>query len=297
MSYYVCIDIGGTAIKYGLADEQGTFLDKGSVATEVLAKGAGHIVQTAENIVKQYSKRYSLSGIAVSTAGMVNPDTGEIIYAAAHFPGYTGTRLKEQLEEKCQLPCTVENDVNAAGLGEYWRGAGQGSNSLFCLTVGTGIGGCSILGGQVITGSSFSAGEIGYLRIGEAAGTLEELASVTALIKEVASAKNIPIVDMDGKRVFSMAKAGDTIAIAAIGRMLGRLAQGIANICYVLNPELVIVGGGIMAQTDFIRPRLMENLQQMVLPVVWKNTRLEFARLGNDAGMVGALYNFLQRNK
>ena len=139
---YVCIDIGGTAVKYGLADEQGAFIAKGQTATEVQTKGALQIIRKVADIVSGYRKYHDIGGVAVSTAGIVHPKTGEILYAPDHFPGYTGIKLRDMVTEACHLPCTVENDVNAAGMGEYWLGDGRGASSLFCLTVGTGIGGC-----------------------------------------------------------------------------------------------------------------------------------------------------------
>jgi predicted NBD/HSP70 family sugar kinase len=294
--YYVCIDIGGTSIKYGVADETGNFQDTGVIATEVLEKGIQQMLQKVIQIIDHYKSTYALRGAAISTAGIVEPDTGEILYAADHFPDYTGTKLKELIEEACGLPCSVENDVNAAGLGEYWQGAGQKAASLFCLTVGTGVGGCVIIDGKLLHGASNSAGEVGYLKIGGSA-TLEESASVSALVRTVAAAKHIPVQQLDGRKIFRMAKSGDAIAVTAIDRMVDHLAAGIANVCYVLNPQVVIIGGGIMSQKRYLKPRIIAALQKKVLAPVFSRTRLSFARLQNEAGMTGALYHFLQQEE
>ncbi len=295
MSRYVCIDIGGTAIKYGLADELGKLLDKGSMETRA-QDGVSAILHRIKEQVAAYQLQQSLDGIAVSTAGMVDPATGSILFAGNNLPGYTGTEVKAILERECGIPCEVENDVNCAGLGELWLGAGQGSKSLVCITVGTGIGGCVILDGHLVHGAGCCAGEIGYMEIGEA-GTLEQTAAVPQLLHEVAAARKLPPETVDGAMVFRLARTGDADAVNALEHMMLRLAKGIANICYVLNPERVILGGGIMAQREYLGPRMAFILKQRMVPAVWDSTRLEFAALGNDAGMLGALYNFLQKHR
>jgi predicted NBD/HSP70 family sugar kinase len=315
MANYIGIDIGGTAIKYGLITGGGEFLHRGSVPTEVVTKGVPQFLEKLVAIVKGYQQgrdkaveelRTSpanpevlawaepLKGVGIATAGVVDPETGKILFASASFPGYEGTNLKKIIEQRCLFPCTVENDVNAAALGEFWQGAGRGARSLFCITVGTGIGGALILDGKLVRGATYSAGEIGYTKIGEP-GTLESLAATSALIREVAAAKNLDPQELDGQKIFAWAQDGDEVATAALDKMIARLAAGIANDCYIVNPELIILGGGIMAQTKYIGPRLDAELKKVLLPLIYKGTQGVFAKLGNDAGMAGAVYNFLQR--
>jgi predicted NBD/HSP70 family sugar kinase len=293
MPYYVCIDIGGTTIKYGLADKEGTFYDTALVPTEIGTKGVGHVIDTVTDIVKTYQTDTAITGVAISTAGIVDMHTGIIRYAAPHFPGYIGTDWPHIIHKECSLPCAVENDVNAAGLGEYWQGAGQGMDPLFCLTVGTGIGGCIMLDGKVVHGVSGSAGEIGYLPLASGK-SLEELASVTALIQAVRAAKP-HAVNVTGKDILAWAEQGDAAMQAALDDMIGHLAAGIAAVCYVIDPAMVIVGGGMMSREDYFRPRLTAALQQKLIPAMWNHTQLAFAQLGNHAGMAGALYHLLHR--
>ena len=296
MQYYVCIDIGGTAIKYGLADANGQFLQKDIMDTRAREDGAAGVQTKVLSIVDGYSGTYELAGVAISTAGIVDPEQGRILYAgAASFPGYTGTRLQELVEKSCGLPCTVENDVNCAGLGELWLGAGQQAKSMFCMTVGTGIGGCVILEGKVWHGAGYSAGEIGYMKVG-GAGSLEDLASTRHMLLEAAKSHHMSGQALDGKQVFAWARAGDADAVNAIGHMVSTLAKGIANVCYVFNPELVVLGGGIMAQETYLKPRLLVELQELMPASILEHTTLAFAKLQNDAGMLGALYNFRQRH-
>ena len=293
---YLCLDIGGTSVKYGVADEKGCLLLKGETPNVIMQKCVKSFVESLASLADLYRQEYDLQGIAVSTAGVVDPEQGMILYAPKYFPGYPGTNLQELLEEQTGLPCTVENDVNAAALGEYWLGAGRGAKSLFCITVGTGIGGCAILDGKVIHGASCSAGEAGLQHI-RPEGTWEEIASTSALIRNVAEAKQVPEAELDGRIIFAMAQQGDADAAVAIAKQMDDIAVGIANICYILNPERIIVGGGIAAQEKYLYPILDGALRKNLLPLVYDHLTLRFALLKNDAGMIGALCNFLMRNK
>ena len=294
MKHYMCLDIGGTAVKFGVAGESGALLHKGEIPNVITQKGVDGLVESLASVTEQYQQEYSLYGIAVSTAGVVDPEKGLILYAPKYFPGYPGTALRERLEKSCNLPCTVENDVNAAALGEYWLGAGQGAKSLFCITVGTGIGGCALLDGRVIHGAACFGGEAGLQHI-TPDSTWEEMASTRALIRNVAAAKGISETALDGRKIFALAQGGDEEAAAAIARQMDDLATGIANICYILNPERIIVGGGIAAQEAYLYPLLDTALRDKLFPLVYEKLTLRFAALQNDAGMLGALYNFLMR--
>ena len=143
MRAYAVIDIGGTAIKYGCATEEGQFLEKASRPTRA---GAVSIPDVVLAIVKDMAARHELAGIAIDTAGIVRPgEDGEIVFAGeTTFPGYSGTKLGRIVRETMQLPVLVENDVNAAALGEVWRGAARGASSAFMITVGTNLGGCFV---------------------------------------------------------------------------------------------------------------------------------------------------------
>ena len=288
--HYLCVDIGGTSIKYGVAEKNGTLLLRGRMPNEIRKKGVKYLIDIMTSITKAYRQGYNLKGIAVSTGGIVDPVSGIVCYST-FFPPRTA--LRELLEEGCGLPCTVENDANAAALGEYWLGAGRGAESLYCITVGTGVGGGAIINGQLIHGAAFCAGEVNQLHVG-LRRTLVEIAPTSKLIYKVAKAKGLPKTILDGKMIFAMAQAGDADAKAAIANQRDALAEGIANICYVLDPERVIIGGGISAQADYLYPILDAALKKRMIPLVYGHLTLRFATLKNDAGMIGALYNFLE---
>ena len=245
MNPYVVIDIGGTSIKYGLADAKGQLLETHEMPTEA-QKGGPHILKTTKEIVARYLKKHALAGVAISSAGMVDPDKGEIFYAGPQIPNYAGTQFKKEIEEAFQLPCEIENDVNCAGLAEVTTGHAKGSNNAVCLTIGTGIGGCLLLDGQVFHGFSNSACEVGYLHLPD--GAFQDLASTTALVEYVAACHGDPSDQWNGRRIFKQATEGDKICMAGIDRMVAYLGKGLANIAYMVNPEVIVLGGGIMAQ-------------------------------------------------
>ena len=161
---YACVDIGGTAIKYAMMTEAGQILTRGQVPTRVKEDGSGDVPRKIAAIVCDLQEECGKpAGVAVCSPGLIDAEKGEVLFAGPTFPGYSGMKLREEIEALTQLPCTVENDVNAAGLGESWLGAGKGAKSAFCVFVGTGIGGALVLDGHLVHGAAAAAGEIGYL--------------------------------------------------------------------------------------------------------------------------------------
>lgn len=292
---YLAIDIGGTAIKYGIIDANGGIREKNEVATEA-AKGGPVILEKVLDIVAGYHAKIKLDGIGISTAGMVNCASGEIFYASPLIPDYIGINYKTSIEERFHIPCEVENDVNSAGLAESVFGAAKSCHSAVVITVGTGIGGCLITDGKVYHGFSNSACEIGYMYV-DGETRYERQGAASAMVERVAAAYQEPVENWDGKKIFAMAKSGDAICTEAINHMITVLVKGIANICYVVNPEIVVLGGGIMAQTEYLAPRINKALDQYMVESIRKSTRLAFAELKNDAGMLGAWHNFMLKHK
>lgn len=293
MKNYVSIDIGGTAIKYGIIDEYGRIVTKDKVDTEAHKGGTG-ILNKVFRIVENYLKVYKPVGICISTAGMVDTEKGEIFYSAPLIPRYAGTKFKEELERRFSIPCEVENDVNCAGLAESVSGAAIGSKVILCLTIGTGIGGCILIDGNVFHGFSNSACEIGYMHMFDS--DFQTLGASSSLTKKVAEIKQDSEVIWDGYHIFEEAKKGDDICITAIDDMVEVLGIGIANICYVINPEVVVLGGGVMSQETYLKPKIEKAIKKYLVPSIAEKTRVEFAKHKNDAGIMGAFYNFKSKH-
>ena len=294
MKYYISIDIGGTAIKYGVLAEDGSFLSRGETPTEA-ARGGPAILEKVTGIAARLWETAAISGICISTAGMVDPERGEVFYSAPLIPHYAGTNFKKTMEARFGVPCEVENDVNCAGLAESVSGAGRGSRSMVMLTIGTGIGGCIVLDGKVLHGAGNSACEVGYLHM--RGSDFQTLGAASILTEKVAAQKGEPESVWNGLRIFGEAKRGDPVCRAAIDEMVGVLGEGIANICYVIDPEVVVLGGGVMAQEEYLRGPLEAALRAYLLDSVADHVRLAFARHRNDAGMLGAFYHFMQRHR
>ena len=293
MKKYVSIDIGGTAIKYGVINSEGQIVEKEQMPTEAW-RGGPEILNKVIGIVETYKKIYTVSGICISTAGMVDVEKGEIFYAAPLIPNYAGTKFKQVLEEKFQIPCEVENDVNCAGLAESVSGVAKQSKVTLCLTVGTGIGGCIIIQGKIFRGYSNRACEVGYMNMGDS--DFQTLGAASVLTKKVAERKKEPQERWNGYRIFEHAKKGDAVCCQAIDEMVDILGKGIANICYVLNPEIIVLGGGIMAQQEFLKEKIEQSVKRYLVPSIAENTKIAFAKHKNDAGMLGAFYHFTERH-
>lgn len=292
MSLYLSIDIGGTATKYGLIDKEGQLLEKQEIATEA-HKGGPSILEKVKTLVASYQNSHDIAGVAISSAGMVDPIKGDIFYSGPQIPNYAGTQFKKTIEETFGIPCEIENDVNCAGLAEAISGSAKDKEVALCLTIGTGIGGCLLLDSKVFHGVGNAACEVGYMHL--AGSSFQELASTTALVASVAKMKGEAKEAWNGRRIFAEAKAGDEECIAAIDQLVDYLGQGIANIAYVVNPSIIVLGGGIMAQEDYLAPRLTRALKKYLVASVYDALSLTFAHHQNAAGILGAFYHFQQK--
>lgn len=288
MKRYVCIDIGGTGIKYALFNELGERL---SQTQEHPTPSGEKILETVQAICHKHIAE-GFDGIAISSAGVIDPVAGTVVYAGPTIANYIGTDFKTPLEEIFKVSVSVENDVNAALLGEYWKGSAQGSQSTFMITVGTGIGGAFMIGDQLWHGSSLSGGEVGYMNVN--GQHYQTLAASSIMVKEASKVLNRPV---DGKEVFRLAQEGNMYCIDVIRDLVSHLCLGISDIMYLLNPETIILGGGIMAQRDYLEPLIHESLNRILIDQRFKSKRIEFAQCGNDAGMIGALFHLLQGKK
>ena len=250
----IVLDIGGTAIKSGLYID-GTLTDLKETPTEA-SRGGAHVTARVKEIIATYQQHTPFERIGISTAGQVDPVRGQIIYANENIPGYTGTKLKEILEQEFHVPVAVENDVNAAAIGESVFGAGKNRSDFVCLTYGTGVGGAIFSGGKLYSGSTYSAGEFGAIvthpearKIEEDmfSGCYEKYASATALVK---SAQQFDATLINGRKIFERLEEPDVKEL--VDRWILEILYGLTTIIHMLNPECMILGGGIMEQSYVI---------------------------------------------
>ncbi len=284
----IVLDIGGTAIKSGLYENE-TLSEIREAATEA-AGGGAHVVNRAKDIIASYRGICAFDRIGISTAGQVNPAEGTIIYANENIPGYTGTRLKDILEQEFQVPVDVENDVNAAAIGEASFGAGKNRSDFVCLTYGTGVGGALFANGKLYSGSSYSAGEFGAIIVHPEdrdasrdifSGCYERYASTTAL---AASARKLDPAFSNGRIIFEHLAEPEVQKV--IDAWIMEIVYGLITIIHIANPSCAILGGGVMEQ-PYVLQQVKEKLFQNIMPS-FGHVEIKKAELGNRAGMLGA---------
>ena len=288
---YLCFDIGGTFIKYAQFNEFGEQLTETEKIATRIENNSNYILDQVLDTIKSVQQSQALDGIAIATAGVVDSNLGSIRYAGYTIPNYTDTPLKARVEEVAKVPCTVVNDVNAACLGEYWKGfPDKKPNSLVCLTIGTGVGGAIIINGNLYYGMTDMAGEVGYLPVN--GQHFQDLASTTALLKSASSVLGRAVT---GEEFFELLADGkNERLIEVFDSFIDSLATGILSIQYLLNPEYIVLGGGILAQESIILPKLQETLTKLAIDQRFLTAKIIPARLGNNAGMLGALHLLLK---
>ena len=284
----LAIDIGGTMIKYGLVSSDGEILSTDKIETEA-EKGLENILNKIDNIFKRYKENNPV-GIAVSGTGQINGMIGKVIGGNPIIPNWIGTNLVKILEEKYNLPAVLENDVNCVALGEKWIGAGKDLSNFICLTIGTGIGGGIILNNQLFRGENFVAGEFGHILIKK--GEFEQFASTTALIRLV---KERTEKTLNGKEIFDLEKKEIVEYQEVISEWIENLTDGLSSIVYCFNPANIILGGGVIEQGEPLINKIKNSLFKKIGPQFKEKLNITQAKLGNNAGMIGASYLLLEK--
>ena len=284
----LAIDIGGTMIKYGLVSSDGEILSTDKIETEA-EKGLENILNKIDNIFKKYKENNPI-GVAVSGTGQINGMIGKVIGGNPIIPNWIGTNLVKILEEKYNLPAVLENDVNCVALGEKWIGAGKDLSNFICLTIGTGIGGGIILNNQLFRGENFVAGEFGHILIKK--GEFEQFASTTALIRLV---KERTGKILNGKEIFDLEKKEIVEYQEVISEWIENLTDGLSSIIYCFNPANIILGGGVIGQGEPLINRIKNSLFKKIGSQFKEKLNIIQAKLGNNAGMIGASYLLLEK--
>lgn len=287
------IDIGGTTIKADLYDDFGTSLNQFKEIETIIDYdlGTNQILNQVCDLIGEYILNYSIDGVGISTAGVVNANTGEIIYAGYTIPGYIGVNFTSEIEKRFGLSTFVENDVNCAALGELWMGQAKDKKNVVMVTIGTGIGGSIIVNGQIVNGFNYTAGEVGYIPVGNS--DWQSKASTTALI-HLYQKKSLK-TNQTGRTFFTDLSSGDKVAKETFEIFVENLTKGLLTISYLLNPEILILGGGILAKKDILLPEIQSSLAKNAMDNRFLPNNVVAATLGNEAGRIGAVKNFLDR--
>lgn len=313
MKYYIGIDLGGTNIVAGVVDEQYNILVKASTKTncprpdrEIARDMAKMAIQAVENAKLTMDQ---IEWIGIGTPGIANSRDGIIEYS--NNLGFVNTPMVKYIQEDIDKPVFVENDANAAAYGEFVAGAAKGANNAVCITLGTGVGGGIIIDGKIYAGSNFAGAEIGHTVISVDGpqctcgrkGCFEVFSSATGLIRmtKESMAKNPDssmhklVAERSGKvsaRIaFDAMRMGDAAAKAVVDDYIKYLAAGITNTINTFQPDILCIGGGVCNEGD----ALLLPVKELVAKEVYtrnskQNAQIVIAKLGNDAGIIGAAF-------
>ena len=304
MKQYFGIDIGGTAVKLGIVDETGKVLCKGEQSVNFDGYQTP-VLDTVRKASKEFLTAQAipvekLSGIGVSATGQIDSRAGTVVGTCGNVPHYIGSPIKAELEALFGLPVTVANDANCMCLGEVWVGGAKGYTDVIGVTLGTGVGGGILTGGRLLEGARGLGGEIGHYRLHAldgvpctcgAVGCWERYAATTALVR-AAKEKNPDWTD--GRAIFAAAEAGDETILALLDHWTDEIAQGLAGMVHIFNPQLILIGGGVSAQQKLLIDPIAAKVKASVMPAFAEGLEVRAAQLHNDAGMVGAVYYFCQ---
>lgn len=284
------VDIGGTNTKWGIFEKQ-ILKDSGQFESRA-SLGGRHLIERLCEKIPEILQDYPLEGITISSAGTIDSDKGIVLQASETIPGYQGMPVKEMMESAFHVPVYIENDVNCAIYAEAVLGAGKGRKSVFGLTLGTGVGSAMIINQEIYHGAFHFAGEVGYLRInGE---VLDLSGSTRGLVQRVAHRKKEDLADWTGEKVFQAYKQNDVICQEEVERMCQAVAMVLGQCCCFLNPEMIVLGGAVLAQKDILLPLIKKSLKSDIPAFVFDKTEIAAAQYGNQAGIYGAYLLFIQ---
>lgn len=301
--YVVGVDLGGTKIYTALTDLKGNIIKEKVVKTEaekgdmsVLAK----IIDTIEYVVEGVNID-DIKAIGVGSPGPLDVKAGKIVYTP-NLP-FKDFNIVKPLKEKFNLPTYLDNDANAATLGEFVFGAGVGLENMIYITCSTGIGGGAILNGKIFRGSTSNALEVGHMTVSKQGlrcgcgnvGCAEAMGSGTAIMRMAREAVQTNVEtslknydNPAGKEVFEEAAKGDRIAKEILDNALSYLGVAVANVANIFDPDMIVIGGGVASNWDVVSEKVTEEMENRCLKTILSNCKLEKAKLGSKAGVLGA---------
>jgi len=286
--YSVGIDVGGTNVKIGLVSSSGSIIARTRLSTKSFVRNKNRLINAVveaidDLIAEKRLKKKNISGIGIGLPGLIDPVQG-IVRHLPNIPGWRNVPLKTILKKKTGLPVFVDNDANLITLAEWKLGVGKGYKNLVCVTLGTGVGGGLILDNKLFRGEGFIAGEIGHIPY------LKKILEhyVGNSILQSKAAKIFKQKEMRLEDVFYLANQGNVRAVQfwrEAGEHLGFVLSGVAN---VLNPQLIIIGGGVSNNFKYLGPAIKSAIKAKALKISSSAVKVVRAKLGDDAGILGA---------
>ena len=305
---YLGIDIGGTAVKFGLVNGEGVMVSEVSEYSVKFDNYETPIIETVVKSAKEFMSKnnknfFDINGIGVSATGGINSKLGIVEGSAGHIKNWEGTNIKKRLEAEFGMNTVVLNDANAAALGEMWKGAAKGRENVVVMTIGTGVGGGIIVDSKILLGSKGFAGEIGHIPVnvdGEECscgntGCIEHYGSTSALVRNIKNAVisgeiiGINEDEIDGRLIFKQVSAGNKVVIKYVDEWINYISAALVGLVHIFNPEMVILGGGVSKQKEFFVDKVRDKVLHSVMDNFAQSLSIEAAELGNNAGIIGAV--------
>ena len=298
LEYSIGVDLGGTNLRAAAVDRNGKVLEKHSQPTD-MTRGRDEVIADIVSGINAVRQKISggsrLAGVGIGVPGFILIEKG-FVTNSNNLPVLENFPLRDEIERLLGAPIILENDANAAALGEKWMGAGKEVDDLVLLTLGTGIGGGIIGGGRVLHGAVGMAGELGHMTIDPNGnpcgcgnfGCLEKIASATAVeaMADMMSLGN----HLTSQQVYELTLDGNEKAKMIFQQMGWALGIGLANLINIFNYPLFLLSGGMLPAWDAFAPTMMEEIRKRSFTFRNTETRVERATLGNQAGLIGAAY-------
>ncbi len=295
------IDFGGTSVKIGLCRGSEVLEKLEPLPTEDYPGSANLIAAMAEGVSKLTSRHQGINAVGVGIPGFVDWTTGRI-HELTNVPGWIDVPFRETLTAATGLIVTADNDANCMTYAEFSHGAGQGTSNMLAVTLGTGVGGGVIINGDLYRGSLFGAGEIGQMSISYNSsrpgsygntGALEEYIGnneIAARAKYLYQLEDreVPAADCTPHALSLAAASGDETALRVWDEVSTALACGLANCSWLLNPDAIVIGGGVAKAGDLLFGPLRQKIRSQLAETFSKNLRIEPAQFSNDAGIIGS---------
>jgi glucokinase len=310
--FFVGLDVGGSTMKAGVVDDTGFPLASVSLPTEAHRGQAFGLERMCESIRQAVAaanlRPEQIAAIGVATPGTMDIPAG-LILDPPNLKPWRDVPVRDHIRRAFGLPTAFQNDANAAALGEFWVGAGKGVHSMVLFTLGTGVGGGIIIGEMIVQGEHSHGAEIGHQKIELTNprqcgcgrwGCLEAYASATAVVKRATEALNEPgarsrlsaLLNKEGgltaRDVFESAAEGDALADRIVEETAYYLAVGATNLMHIIDPDMIVFAGGMVAAGEGFLDRIRSQILRLAFPVPAERTVVCYARLGSDAGFIGA---------